>query len=160
VGVIALRYAAEPRLGDVPPRPRPPIIPQPADGALTLRAADAEIVGDHLAFMAGANPQLGCWTSLDAWPLWRVRVHRAGGYRVELDYAVPPHRQGTLAEIEVGDRRVAFVAAGTGGWGEFVRAEAGEVTLAPHDELHVRVLPKSIPVGAVMNLRAVHLTPL
>ncbi|MEN9841708.1 MAG: hypothetical protein RL376_1508, partial [Verrucomicrobiota bacterium] len=141
-------------------RPRPPVIPQPADGALTLRAADAEVFGEHLALTAGADPQLGCWTGLKSHPRWRVRLHQAGRYRVELDYAIPAHRQGTLAHVAFGDQRLPFVAAGTGGWGDFVRTPAGTITLAPDDELHVRVLPVSIPVGAVMNLRAVHLTPL
>ncbi|MBC8010555.1 MAG: hypothetical protein H7067_10715, partial [Burkholderiales bacterium] len=141
------------------PRPRPPVIPQPADGAISLRAADAEIFGGHLALLAGAHPHLGCWTSLDSWPLWRVRLHRAGTYRLEVEYAIPAHRQGTSVEIELGDQRIPFLAGNTGGWGEYVRADAGLVTLSAHDELPVRVLPKSIPVGAVMNLRAVHLTP-
>jgi hypothetical protein len=159
VSVVELRYAAAPRLGVVPPRPRPPLIPQPADGAMVLRAADAEIIGDHLALHAGTDPQLGCWTSLDSWPLWRLRLHRAGGYRVEVEYAVPLHRQGTLAEVDLGGQTLAMGVAGTGGWGEYVRFDAGRVTLDARDELVVRVVPKSIPVGAVMNLRAVHLTP-
>ncbi|MDX6765235.1 MAG: alpha-L-fucosidase [Candidatus Methylacidiphilales bacterium] len=159
VSVLVLEFAAEPRLGEVPPRPRPPVVPQPADGAITLRAADAELVGDHIALLAGQEPQLGCWTSLESHPLWRVRLHRAGNYRVELVYAVPAHRQGTLAEIDLGGNRLPVVVGGTGGWGEFVRFPAGTVTLAAQEELPVRVLPIRIPVGAVMNLRAVCLTP-
>lgn len=159
VSVVELHYTTAPRLGEVPPRPRPPIIPQPADGAISLRAADAEVIGDHLAIHAGSTPELGCWTSLDSWPLWRVSLHQPGTYRVELEYAVPLHRQGTLAEVELGDQRLPLVVAGTGGWGEYVRADVGVATLTANDELPVRVLPKSIPVGAVMNLRAVHLTP-
>ena len=157
--VVALHYAKPPRLGAVPVRPRPPVIPQPADGALTLRAADAEVIGDHLSLTAGPDPQLGCWTGLESHPLWRVRLHQGGTYRVELDYAVPAHRQGTLAHVAFGDQRLPFVADGTGGWGDFVRTPSGVITLAPDEELHIRVLPVSIPVGAVMNLRAVHLTP-
>ncbi len=159
VSVIALHFPIEPRLGSVPPRPRPPIVPQPADGAMTLRAADAEVVGDHLALMAGVEPTLGCWTSLDSHPLWRVGLHRAGTYRVEIIYAVPPHRAGTVAEVVIGEQRLPLVTSGTGGWGEFVRAPVGTVFLSENDELPIRVLPVSIPVGAVMNLRAVVLTP-
>jgi hypothetical protein len=48
---------------------------------------------------------------------------------------------------------------GTGGWGEFRLADAGEVTLQSCAELPVRVLPRNIPVGAVMNLESVVLTP-
>jgi alpha-L-fucosidase len=159
LSVIALQFTAEPRVGDVPPRPRPPIVPQPADGAVTLRAADAEIIGDHLALTSGAEPTLGCWTSLDSHPLWRVGLHRGGSFRVALRYAVPRHRQGTLAEIMVGDNVLPFVVDGTGGWGEFRLADAGEVTLQSCAELPVRVLPRNIPVGAVMNLESVVLTP-
>lgn len=160
VSVVELHYATEPRLGNLPPRVRPPIIPQPADGAMMLRAADSEIIGDHLALMAGSEPQLGCWTSLDSYPLWRVRLHRAGTYRVELVYALPAHRQGTLADVTFGEQSIPFIVGGTGGWGEFVRVEAGVVTLVANDELSISVVPRSIPVGAVMNLRAVYLTPI
>ena len=159
VTVVELHYNSAPRPGAVPPRPRPPVIPQPADGAVSLRAADAEIIGDHLALHSGSEPRLGCWTSLDSWPLWRLRLHRAGSYRVEVEYAVPAHRQGTLAEVELGEQRLPLVVAGTGGWGEYVRVDVGVVALGPHDELPVRLLPRSIPVGAVMNLRALHLQP-
>jgi len=159
VSVVALHYAIPPRLGAVPTRPRPPVVPQPADGLIVLRAGDAEIIGEHLALTTGPDPQLGCWTSLDSHPLWRMRLHRPGAYRVELDYAVPAHRQGTLSEVDLGGQRLPLVVAGTGGWGEYVRVEVGVVTIAAHDEFPVRVLPVSIPVGAVMNLRAVRLTP-
>jgi len=159
VSVMKLCYTVAPRLGAVPPRPRAPVVPQPADGAVVLRAGDAEIIGDHLALHAGSTPELGCWTSLDSWPLWRLNLHRAGTYRIEVEYAVPRHRQGTLAEVELGDQQLPLIVAGTGGWGEYVRAEVGVMTLNPNAELPVRLVPKSIPVGAVMNLRAIHITP-
>ncbi len=159
LSVIRLTFFGEPRLGNMPVRPRPPVIPQPADGALTLRADTAEIIGAHLALLAGTEPQLGCWTSLESHPLWRVRLHRAGAYRVEIIYAVPAHRQGTVAEVVLGGHRLPLTTAGTGGWGEFRRVEVGTVTLEPTEELEVRVIPVRIPVGAVMNLRAVCLTP-
>lgn len=159
VSVLALKFATPPRLGAMPERERPPVIPQPADGALTLRAAESEIIGDHLSLGAGTIPQLGCWTSLDSYPLWRVNFHQSGRYRVELLYALPKHRQGTLAHVVVGDAHVPFVVGGTGGWEEYVRAEAGVLEVVAGNEVEVKVLPQSIPVGAVMNLRAVILTP-
>ena len=74
-------------------------------------------------------------------------------------YAVPTHREGTLAEITIGGQRLPFDAAGTGGWGEFVRARVGEVALLADEELAVQVIPVRIPAGAVMNLQAVCLVP-
>lgn len=159
LSVISLEFAAPPRLGFIPPRPRPPVIPQPADGVVVLRAADAEIIGDHLALMTGTNPWLGCWSHGDSHPLWRVSLHTAGTYRVELDYAVPAHREGTLLDLAFGDQRLRVHVHGTGGWEEFVLLSAGEITLDPAEELPVRVLPVTVPLGAVMNLRGVRLTP-
>lgn len=159
VSVLRLEFASAPRLGSMPERARPPIIPQPADGSLALHAADCEVIGNHLALSAGNPPQLGCWTSLDSYPLWRVNFHRGGRYLVEIDYAVPLHRQGTLAEVAVGDASTELIVAGTGGWGEYVRTKAGVLEILPGEAVPVRVLPKSIPVGAVMNLRALFLSP-
>jgi hypothetical protein len=87
-----------------------------------------------------------------------VNFHQSGTYRVELTYAIPPHREGTVANVIIGDQQVPFKAESTGGWGEYRLALAGEVTLMPDEELPIRVIPVCIPVGAVMNLRAVHLT--
>lgn len=90
----------------------------------------------------------------------RVIIHTAGNYRVELDYAVPAHREGTLLDLAFGDQRLRVHIHGTGGWEEFVRLHAGEITLEPAEQLAVRVLPVTVPLGTVMNLRGVHLTPL
>jgi alpha-L-fucosidase len=160
LSVITLEFSSSPRIGFIPPRPRPPVIPQPADGVLTLRAADAEIIGDHLALMTGSDPWLGCWSRGDSHPLWRVTLHLRGPYRIELDYAVPAHRQGTRLELAFGEQRLGLHVHGTGGWEEFVRLDAGVITLEPSDELPVRVLPVTVPLGAVMNLRGLILTPL
>ncbi len=159
VSVVALHFTDKPRIGKIPPRLRPPVIPQPADGALALRAADAEIIGDHLGLLPEDEPTLGFWSSLDSHPLWRVNLNRAGNYHVEVLYAVPPHRQGTVAEILFDDQRLPFAAEGTGSWREFRRVTAGVVALETNEELTIRVVPVRIPVGAVMNLRAVFLTP-
>ncbi len=65
----------------------------------------------------------------------------------------------TFSEIHLGNQRLPFAGAGTGSWREFRRVTAGIVALEPASELAVRVVPICIPVGAVMNLRAVYLTP-
>jgi alpha-L-fucosidase len=160
VSVVHLTFNGAPRLGAVPPLPKPPAVVQPVDGSLVLGAADCEIIGDHLALSSGQPPQLGCWTSLDSHPLWRVRLQRGGSFAVSLVYGVPAHRQGTLADVEIGAARLPFVAGGTGGWDEFVVAPVGTVELAAPGEIEVRVQPRNIPVGAVMNLREVRLVPL
>jgi alpha-L-fucosidase len=159
VSVLVLEYAAEPRVGQPPPLPAPPVVVQPADGSVALLAADAELLGEHLAFMPGAPPMLGCWAGLDSYPLWRVRMHRGGRFRVEIDYAVPSHRKGTTALVRVGEGSLPFVTAGTGGWGEFRRQPVGELDVAAGDEVRVSITPQAMPAGAVMNLKAVHLVP-
>ena len=159
VSVVELVYNRVPRVGNMPLRPRPPVIAQPADGHVYLHAADAEIVGDHLALHSGSRPELGCWTALDSWPLWRLDAHQGGTYRVSIEYAVPAHREGTLAEVELGEHSLPLVVAGTGGWGEYRTVDIGQVTLTRSEEVHIRVVPKTIPVGAVMNLRSVVLEP-
>ncbi len=159
VSVLTLHFASAPRLGNMPPRNRPPVIPQPADGALFLRAAECELMGEHIALSAGTEPQVGCWTSLESYPVWRVNFHKPGRYFVELLYALPKHREGSLAEVSVAGRTVDFRVGGTGGWEEYVRAPAGVLEIEAGDAVEVKVLPTSIPVGAVMNLRGVFLTP-
>lgn len=160
VSVIALTYARPPRLGEMPPLPPPPVITQPADGTVVLRAADAELVGDHIGLLSDTDPHIGCWSNLDSFPAWRLRLKAAGSYRIELEYAIPAHRQGTTVEICIGTKSLAFTIPETGGWGCFVRASPGVLELEPADATSVRLTPKNMPAGAVMNLRCLTLTPL
>lgn len=159
VSVIVLRYSSSPQLGAMPPVPRPPMIPQPADGCLTLDASSAELLGEHIALLGTDHPHIGCWTAEDSYPLWRIDLKKAGLYRVEITYAIPAHREGSPAQVDLDGQRLAFTANGTGGWEEFVRSEVGTLHLEAKQELALRILPESVPLGAVMNLRSVHLTP-
>lgn len=135
------------------------MIPQPADGCLTLDASSAELLGEHIALLGTDHPHIGCWTAEDSYPLWRIDLKKAGLYRVEITYAIPAHREGSPAQVDLDGQRLAFTANGTGGWEEFVRSEVGTLHLEAKQELALRILPESVPLGAVMNLRSVHLTP-
>ncbi len=159
VMVVAVRYEAEPVTGALPPLPPPPVIPQPADGSVPLSPGDAEIIGNHLALREGDCPILGCWTSLDSYPLWRVDFHQAGTYRVEIVYAIPAHREGSLVHLVVGDKTLPFHASGTGGWEQYTRLTVGVIDLEPAEHMVIQLRAQDIPMGAVMNFRALHFIP-
>lgn len=159
VTVVRVRFPSSPRLGAMPPRPRPGIVPQPADGSFILKPGECEPIGPHIAVSAGGDPYIGCWTSLDSYPQWRIRIDRPGRYVVAIDYAIPCHRQGSRAEVEIGGKRLPLVAGNTGGWAEYVRLQVGQLDLEAGTEVPVKVVPIELPLGALMNLRAVYITP-
>src|SRR6185436_8375778 len=71
----------------IPPRSfpgnRPAIVKADAGGALRLRADNAEIHGDGIAFESQYK-NLGSWNSVDARAVWTVQVPVAGAYDVWL----------------------------------------------------------------------------
>ena len=84
---------------------------------------------------------------------WDYRLDAPGRYEVELTYACDPSTPG--AEIAIGPLRYRIES--TGSWAKFVTVKLGALDLPKRGTLTVRPVAK--PSNAVMNLRAVTLTP-
>ncbi|WP_165227023.1 alpha-L-fucosidase [Aquisphaera insulae] len=131
--------------------------PQAADGSLTLKAADADLVGG--VQVQNEPPDVGYWTAAEGTVSWPVDISRAGTFTVSLDYALPPGGSPSDYIVTVGDQCIAGTLAPTKGWGDFTRVQAGTLTLPQAGHAVVAVKPaKAVPSG-LMNLRSVTLTP-
>jgi alpha-L-fucosidase len=157
VTVVAVTLEGAPELGNLPPAPRAPLIPQPVDGSLTLTAGDAELIGTQVGVVEG---HLGFWSSTDSYPRWRVDVRQPGRYHVVLRHAVPAARSGSEVALTAGQEHLHFTLPATTGWNEYEDHPVGEIALTQSGETTLELRPLHIANEAVMNLKAVLLQPL
>ena len=146
---------------DGPPMVVAPRIRQEADGALTLRAADAEITGHSLKTETKGNgePNLGYWVDAKDYATWPVTITRAGDYIVEVSYACAPGAEGSVVCLQIGDDEHSATVPATQGWDDFVTARAGRVQVRATGPVDITLKATEMPRGAVVNLRSIVLLP-
>jgi alpha-L-fucosidase len=147
---------------DGPPQVTEVVIPisARADGSFVLTASEANIEGDTAQLETKDSiANIGYWTKLSDRVVWNVGAPGPGAYTVEIEYACPSDAAGSTYRIGVGDAKegVTGTVAGTGDWATFkTEALPGTVSLATGLQV-LRVVPLSMPHGAVMNLRKITL---
>ena len=150
--------AIEIRLAGKPVVEEPVLLVRPdAQGALELRASDADLTGGLQ--VEHTPPNVGYW--LDAKDSASWNVDGGGDLAISLEYACPNDAAGSEIEIDVDGKDVGVrgTIASTGGWDAYrtLSLQRGfNLTAGPHT---VRLLVRSKPRYAVMNLRAIRLLP-
>ena len=133
-----------------------------ANGVFTLLAADATIEGNTAQVETIHNvPNIGYWLDQKDKAAWTLAVPATGAYQVQIEYACPPDTAGSTFRVSAdGDAQgVGGTVPNTGSWDDFkVDSLPGTLHLAAGKQT-VRVVPESMPHGAVMNLRRIVLTP-
>jgi alpha-L-fucosidase len=156
--VVALEIDGTP---DVEPaRVRPA-----ADGVLKLTAEEATILGERAAYEAAADKRcIGFWTDPHDRVTWEVELAKATRVQASVEYACAPDFEGSevmvaCARPEQPGPESQLTVASTGAWTAFV-VKPLEATLdLPAGRFIVTVSAKSMPHGAVMNLRSLTFTP-
>ncbi|MFO7976934.1 MAG: alpha-L-fucosidase [Candidatus Hydrogenedentota bacterium] len=129
-----------------------------ADGALSLPAAQARVMGNTARYEADRDA-VGFWTNPKDTVAWHVTVDKPGAYAVEMTYACNEGTGGTPIEVNVGEALAKTTVKETGSWSNFVTKTAGTVDIDSVGVYTVKVTPKAKPKEAVMNLRSVTLRP-
>lgn len=132
------------------------------DGTYILSATDADIQG-NAAKLEEKNgiPNIGYWTNGQDTVSWKLNVTRAGRYTVRVDYACAPGSDGSVYRIMVegaGEGLSAQVES-TGDWAQFAGRDLEGTLSLPVGQCTIRLVPQSVPRGAVMNLRSLLLKP-
>ena len=150
VSVIAIELEEAPVLGTLPPPP--PLIPQTADGSMTLNAGDARLTGSHIGSARGL---IVGWGSVDSHAQWRVDVKHPGRYRVTLEHAVGDSHAGSTLRLANGRETLTFVVPTSGGWKNFVSTEVGELVFPEGGAYDVTLhLERRQTPGSVGDLRS------
>jgi putative membrane-bound dehydrogenase-like protein len=137
---------------------RPSVMLAGDDGTIRLPATAAEIYGSSLVF----EPQyenLGYWSSPDDRAAWSFEAPEAGVYDIFTDYAAASDVSGNHFDVRVGMQSVEGVATSTGTWDHYRRKQrVGELKLQKGRN-RLEVVPHGEIRGALMDLRAVILSP-
>jgi len=151
--VVEVRLAGAPVIEETP-------IAAAGDGTFTLSAFDATLDGSRVAVETiGGIPSLGYWTDAKDTAAWKLDVAKAGPHRVTLEYACTPESAGSTFRVEAGGSSVTGTVDGTGSWQEFRTMTLDGTLDLPAGRAEVRIVPETMPRGAVMNLRSVVLAP-
>lgn len=127
------------------------------DGVLTVPAEEWEVHG-HAARFEASKRCIGFWTSQSDTLKIEVDGLAPGEYKVEVEWACAPGSEGARVEFRVGDSTVEATVPATGGWDRFESTKLGNVRHGG-GKATLRVVPKSKPGLAVMNLRTLRLVP-
>jgi len=153
--VIALHLAAAPFVVE----PEFVIAPE-ATGAFRLAAADATLNGATIQIEGGRQGNIGYWTRATDSVEWQVKSP-GGAYSVSLDYACQPGSEGSTFEIVIDGAATGItgLVTPTNSWQDY-RTLTLDGTLSLTAGTHlIRVMPKTKPGTAVMNLRQMRLSP-
>jgi len=133
---------------------------QSDDGIVNLSAADADVHGTSIQCESRHGQViLRRWTDAKDWASWDFRVNNPGTFVVEIALACSEKSAGSEYTVAVGNAELTAMVQPTGGWADFVTQKPGTVELAEPGDYTMSVKPKTKPHRAVMNLRAVTLTP-
>ena len=138
-----------------------PVYIEPAkDGSITLKAVDATVHGDTAQYEAGnGKDNIGFWTNAADYVSWEFKIAKPGVFLIKLNYACAPGAAGSKYTVRLAENTVSGEVRPTGGWTNFTEEQLGAVELAAPGKYRLSVKPQSTPHGAVMNLKAVQLSP-
>lgn len=136
------------------------------DGSLFLPAHMATTAGDKIRY----EPQtikntVGYWAGMQNTASWTLNVAKPGKFNIEILQGCGAGNGGSTAEISLTSvaakdkpaAQVEFEVLETGHFQNFVWRHLGEINLTESGDYQLRISPKSIKRGALMDVRAVHL---
>ena len=139
----------------------PVVTTQAKDGSLNLKASNAVVRGANARYESGGGKDnIGYWTNPDDYVIWRFKVIKTGTFNAEVTFACDAGSGGSKYILTVGGQELAGTVKDTGGWTSFVTEKLGTVKITKPGTYNLSLKPKSMPRGAVMNLKSVTLVPI
>ena len=137
------------------------VVAQAKDGTVVLKASDAVVRGTNARYESGGGKNnIGYWTNPDDYVIWRFKVTKTGTFNASMTFACAAGSGGSKYILAVGGQELAGIVKDTGGWTSFVTEKLGTVKITKPGTYNLSVKPKSMPRGAVMNLKSVTLIPI
>jgi alpha-L-fucosidase len=130
-------------------------------GAYKLGAQDATLNGGTIQVEGGRNANIGYWTNASDTVQWRVHFRKAGNFGVSVEASCQPGSEGSVYEVDVDGSPTGIIGGvpKTRSWHDYKAVFLpGTIHINAGNHL-VKIIPKSKPGLAVMNLRSMTLTP-
>jgi len=133
---------------------------QAVDGTVTLKAADAELMGRTINLETRDGvANIGFWTDAKDYVQWPVTIIKPGTFEVEANFACDPGSDGSECALIIGDQQLSATVVATHGWGDFVTAIVGQIDVPRAGLVNVLVKATRKQGQAVVNLRSLLLKP-
>lgn len=130
------------------------------DGVIFLPAKLAKTSGDNLRYEPQPHKNtVGYWSNVNATAEWRLSAPQMGSFEVDILQGCGSGHGGSTVEIQIGKESRTFVVEETGHFQNFIWRTIGTVDLNTNETITLKLTPKSKPGGAVMDVRAVRLSP-
>jgi len=129
------------------------------DGRIVLSARTATVDGTTAKLESDpGNQRIGFWTNPADTVSWTWKPTRWGAYDARLTYSTAAS-SGSEIEIAVGDTPLTCRLESTGDWYRYASLPLGRVVIPTTAEFTIRVRCTKLVGDAVMNLKAITLTP-
>lgn len=129
------------------------------DGRIVLTARNTTVNGTQAKLEEHpSNYRIGFWSDAAESVSWTQKLTRWGAYDVRLTYSTASP-SGTKIEVSLGDTTLPGRLESTGNWYRYTTIPLGRVVIPAAGDLPVTVRCTKLVGGAVMNLKAVTLTP-
>ena len=133
---------------------------QRADGSIVLLATNAVTHGKNIRYEPPVHKNtIGYWTRVDDWVSWDFKVTKPGTFEVQLTQACGKGSGGSEVNFSIGEQTIKDLVPDTGAFTNWTNRVIGTFTLPKAGDYSVEVKPVKKPGMAVMDLRAITLTP-
>ena len=133
---------------------------QNAEGTILLLATNAVVHGKTIRYEPQPHKNtIGYWTKADDWVSWDFKVNRPGSFDVTLTQACGKGSGGSEVAFSVGEQVIKDIVPDTGAFTNWVQRTIGTLSMSTAGVYTIAVKPVTKPGLAVMDLRAIALTP-
>ena len=133
---------------------------QKADGRIILLATNAITHGKTIRYEPQPHKNtIGYWTKAEDWVSWDFQVNQPGTFTVTLTQSCGKGSGGSEVAFSLAGQSIRDVVPETGSFTSWTNRTLGTFNLSTAGVYTLMVKPLTKPGVAVMDLRAVQLTP-
>ena len=133
---------------------------QRSDGSIFLLATNAVTHGKTIRYEPQAHKNtIGYWTKAEDWVSWDFKVTQPGTFDVTLTQACGKGSGGSEVAFSVGEQVIRDTVPDTGAFTNWVERTIGTFSFNGPGTYTISVKPVKKPGLAVMDLRAIKLSP-
>jgi hypothetical protein len=133
---------------------------QKADGTILLLATNAVPHGKTIRYEPQPHKNtIGYWTRVDDWVSWDFEVAKPAKFNVTLTQACGKGSGGSEVAFTIGNQTIRDIVPDTGAFTNWTNRTIGTFNLRTAGMYSITVKPLRKPGLAVMDLRAIYLSP-
>lgn len=130
------------------------------DGSILLPAKLAITAGENLRYEPQTHKNtVGYWSNIKATAEWKLQTSQKRSYEIDILQGCGTGHGGSHVEVLIGKESRVFTVEETGHFQNFIWRTVGTIELPADETMTLKLAPRSKPGGAVMDVRAVRLSP-